>query len=409
MSRMDKVFHGGVRADGPVDTSTRYRAAEFEGISPRRIGALAELTELIESREQFCYLRMGDGEFRFLLSVQQGHASVPRTPEYASIELSRGDPGLGPEQGGRLLKSYEQCDYLDWYWSNEYVRKHSPELVFRGKPDQIRKDSIEETKLLTDWTWFEFPRYIQRHRVVICGAEAALLRELLKEPDYRRIAGRFFDQVAGCEFVQPSGDGRNLGENLEQIKTQIATAIRKSGSDTAFISLGGAAKIIGQELAQELRIRAFDFGSMLRSLTYSGSAGQALCRTDHLSYFFRVPFRTYMRAYQRAFPQAAPSNVLLKAQCQICLELQRKRPRFDTSSDAIDLRNYDPAPENLALFYKAYADYRRHYRWRGLLSRAGVRLLFGFEWWVVKKRLGWKGRTFGFLLRLRRRLIPMEV
>jgi hypothetical protein len=389
--------------------STEHSAAGFEAIPLERAKALAELTELLESHEQFSYLRMGDGELRFLLHLQQGRLeSITRTPEHRSIELSRGCPGIEPEHGDRLLRSYEQCDYLDWYWNQEYNRNHNRELVLRAKSTQVQKESIEDTGLLTDWTWFEFPEYIQRHRVVICGAEAALLGELLQDPDYRQIAGRFFDHAADCRFVQPAGEGRNLSQNLDEIKAQIAATVRESGADTVFVSLGGAAKIVAQELAEELRIRAIDFGSMLRSLSYSGSAGHAFWRADHLPYFFHVPFRTYMRAYRNAFPQAASSSMLLKAQCQVCLEVQRKHPRLSIPSDAIDSRNYHPTVENLARFNEAYHDYRRHYRWRGLLSREGLRLLVAFEWWIIKKQLGWKGRLFGLLQRLRRRLIPDE-
>jgi hypothetical protein len=387
--------------------STKHSAVEIGALSLERTTALTELTALLESHEQFSYLRMGDGELRFLLRLQQGPLeSIARMPEVRSVEFSRGYPGLDAEHRDRLLRSYEQCDYLDWYWNQEFNRTHNRDLRLRSKSSQVQKDSPEKSGLLTDWTWFEFPGYIQRHRIVICGAEAPLLRELLKDSDYCQIAARCFDGAAGIRFVQPIGEGRDLSRNLDEIKAQIAAAVRESGADSAFISLGGAAKIVAQELAEELQIRTIDFGSMLRSLSYSGSAGHALWRADHLPFFFHVPFRTYMRAHRNAFPEAAPATILLKAQCQVCLEVQKKRPRFSTPSDAIDSRNYHPTEENLARFKEAYNDYRRHYRWLGLVSRESLTLIVAFEWWIIKKQLGWKGRLFSLLRQVRRRVIP---
>jgi cytidylate kinase len=57
------------------------------------------------------------------------------------------------------------------------------------------------------------------------------------------------------------------------------------GVDTVFLSLGGAAKILCFELAKELDVRMFDFGAMLRALTFSGSPGNLATTLNALTIF----------------------------------------------------------------------------------------------------------------------------
>src|SRR5262249_57541967 len=98
----------------------------------------------------------------------------------------------------------------------------------------------------------------------------------------------------------------------------------KNNIDTVFISLGGASKILCYELSEEHQIAAFDFGSLMRGLTYSGSDGHNFVRAAHYPYYVRVPFDTYMGALQRAHPRLPSPNLLAKAHEQMGLVWIRK-------------------------------------------------------------------------------------
>ena len=59
----------------------------------------------------------------------------------------------------------------------------------------------------------------------------------------------------------------------------------------------------------------------MRGLTYSGSDGHVFRRSVHFPFFFKVPFGTFMDAFEDAHPTATATQILLKAHCQVFLDL----------------------------------------------------------------------------------------
>ena len=231
-----------------------------------------------------------------------------------------------------------------------------------------------------------------------------MLQELLKDSRYLKIASWVWGENRAHVFVQPVENGLNLSKNLEEIRRVLAGKILQEKTDTAFISLGGAAKILCVELAGKLNVRCIDFGSILRALTYSGSAGHAAWRASHAPFFFRVPFGVYMDAYERAHPDAPPETLLLKAHAQLCLELQEKIYASSTPSDVITPGTYDPNPENIESFNVSVKEYRRRYSRLRKLNVQCRSLSKEFDWWMTKKELNRLGKVRGFLRRCNRRL-----
>jgi hypothetical protein len=107
---------------------------------------------------------------------------------------------------------------------------------------------------------------------------------------------------------------------MDEIKEKLKQRITDNEIDTLFLSLGGAAKALCVEIAKETGICTFDFGSLMRSLTYAGSDGKAFYRSAHHPFVFRVPFDVYMDAMERAYPDLEPEERLVKAQCQVYMD-----------------------------------------------------------------------------------------
>ena len=135
--------------------------------------------------------------------------------------------------------------------------------------------------------------------------------------------------------------------------------IRIGRYDTLLICLGGSAKILCYELAREMSVRAIDWGSMLRGLTYSGSDGQSAWRASHNPFFFRVPFPIYLRSMVRAWPGLSREELLGKAHAQLCLEMQRKSIGSTFPADVHDPDNFEHNFNNERNFLAGYHHYRR--------------------------------------------------
>jgi hypothetical protein len=181
--------------------------------------------------------------------------------------------------------------------------------------------------------------------------------------------------------------------------------------DTLFLSLGGAAKIICYELAEELGICAFDFGSLTRGLTYSGSDGHNFFRAVHYPFYFRVPFGTYMSALRRAMPGLTAAQVLAKAHAQLAFEFIRKEVGWSYASERLGDDCLDFGPENTAAFREAYRVYKREYRPLAGNDPEAVRQLDEFDQWLTRFRVGargkwlhYRGRSVRALSKLARRL-----
>ena len=353
-----------------------------------------ELTRLVEGSRRFSFFRLGDGELRFLLEAQNG--PVQNLPQLLrpSCQCALGNPGLTDKDYVRLLTSFERCSLVDVYGDLPYNEENLQRLKWKYPQNDGTVISSGRVGFIFYWIHSEFRKYLTRHRCLFCGAEAALLCELLKEPEYRQIAQAYWPYDGDIYFLQPRRDGRFLSEDLDRIKEDIARFVVERCIDTVFLALGGAAKIIAYELAEELGIRAIDVGSALRSLTYSGSDGYAGWRAPHHVFLVRVPFALYMRALRRAHPDYDAVALLAKAHAQLCLELHRKTPLQSNTSDIHDLNMYDPSKENLRYFREGYQVYKREYRSLWRKSEEAKDLVREFDGWRRRKGLGWDGKLF---------------
>jgi hypothetical protein len=174
--------------------------------------------------------------------------------------------------------------------------------------------------------------------------------------------------------------------------------------DTLFLSLGGGAKILGYELSRELGICCFDFGAMLRALTYSGCDGNRMARSPHSPFLFRIPFGVYMEALEKAFPNLAPAEVLAKAHGQLLMEVLKKEIGWTSVS-----WEFDFSSENMSAFREAFQQYRRRYRKLFRASSATKMERAGFLHFCGTHRLTLEGRLFLMAFRTKgliRRCVP---
>jgi hypothetical protein len=359
------------------------KPVKFEEVRRR---AAAELTSLLVSKKPFSYLRLGDGELKLLLAHQESSDAGFRRiglQGRVSSSVAYADPGLHPRYNSRLLSSYERCDYLDFYDHYWFNKALVDKLRLDRAPHLHRNASPETSMIFFDWCVYEFKGYVSSRSCMFAGAEAGILAELFGEKEYRSIAAEFWPPETEAYFL----DTRTVPGNLDDVKAALRAEILKHGIDTLFLSYGGGAKILCMELAEELNIRAFDFGSLLRALTYSGVSGESHWRAAHNPFLFRVPFALYMSAVERAMPELTPAQVLVRAHAQMCLDLQRKDVGWSYGADIIVPESYDPSPENLKHFRASMDHYRRTYRGlraRGREARLQIR---EFDDWCVAHHL----------------------
>lgn len=357
--------------------------------------AAAQLQRLLDQHRTFSFLRLGDGELQLLLSHQGASEAWPEPLDLpASCEIARGSPGLSKAHAARLLRAFEQCSFIDLHGDLPYNRENLHRLRWQRSSHAVGQASSGAVGLLFTWLYHELAGYLRQHRCVICGAEASLLRELLTDPRYQRIAEPFWPAKADVAFVQPRRDGARLAEDLDGIKDDLRAAIESTGADTLFLSLGGGAKILCHELAEELGIRAIDFGSALRALTYSGSDGHAAWRAPHHPFLLRVPLDVFMAAQRRARPDLDAAALVAKAHAQLCLDLQKKELLRSHTSDANDATVFDPSPENLAAFRESMRTWRRDIAPLGRGDARAEALMREFRRWRWKKGIGWDAQLF---------------
>ncbi len=369
--------------------------------------AAGALTGLLEKHAAFSYIRLGDGEVQWMQLAAAGKDS--HRYQYAdaadhSIERVRGVTGMEPRHLPRFVQALHDANYLDFCDSIPAVRNYLARAPIARRRDGHRNPSTSASNLVFAWTAQELGEWLKNHRCLFAGAEAGLLAALWDDPDFRRGAAEVLPTDARASFHQVRDNGRRYSENLELIKADLVAAIAASGADTLFLSLGTGAKILCTELAAERGIRALDFGSMLRALTYAGSSGYQAHRDMHHPFFFHVPFATHMRAVERAFPTLAPAELAGKACAQLALELHPHRPFEFNTSDGVDGGRLDLSAENLARFRDAWTAYRRHFwpRWRSVPAVAALDR--EFRQWLRKHGVGWQGSIFRLLVAAKRRL-----
>jgi hypothetical protein len=353
------------------------------------------ISNLMAARRPFSFLRLGDMELAFLIASQQQRTvswqeTAQSDHDIVSSTMTLGHPGLKPEHASRLQTSYERCSYLDFHDENLTIKRELPKWTCNRAPGRDRNPGPEASELFLDWLKYEFLKYVRGRRCLFVGAEAGILRELYSDPIYRRISANYWPSNVEPVFLVT---GR-IGAHLDRIKDGISRVILREKIDTAFISLGGGAKIVCYELAEEHKIATFDFGSLMRGLTYSGSDGHSFVRATHYPYYFRVPFDIYMAALQRAIPGLSAEKVLAKAHAQLALELIRKEEGWTWPSEWVGDDCLDLGSENRRYFWKGYSIYRRNYKRLAEDDRKAAEQVDEFERWRKYLGLGLDGKMY---------------
>jgi hypothetical protein len=363
-----------------------------------RVAQANLLSKQMRSRRPFCFLRMGDMELRYLLAkqekrlddIQLGNGPISGTEAY-------GNPGLSAKHAERLRRAYEGADYVDFHeqnWPNEHL---VPRLDLQRAPGSGRNQAKETSLVFLTWTEKEFKEYCRDRRIGFAAAEARLLELLSQTPEFRRAAVNYWPDNTQIFYHQVRNDGRDLDANLDLIKEDLREFVKEHRLDTIFLSLGGGAKMLGYELSRELGICCFDFGAMIRAITYSGCDGNRAARSTHSPFLFRIPFETYMDALEQAFPGLTPAELLAKAHGQLLLELMKKEIGWTSVS-----WEFDFSEENLSAFRNAFQEYQKRYRKLFRSSSATKIERAGFLHFCGTHKLTLEGRFFLALFRLKK-------
>jgi hypothetical protein len=362
-----------------------------------RLAEAKLLTNLMSSRRPFCFLRMGDMELASLLAQQyQRLSDIEFADGSTSGTQAYGNSGLSAEHVERLRRAYEEADYVDFHeqnWPNEHwVRR----LKLRRAPSSYRNLTKETSLVFLTWTEKEFKAYCKNRCIGFAGAEARLLEFLSQTSEFKQAAADYWPVDAQIFFHQVRNDGRDLDANLDLVKEDLREFVKEHRVDTLLLSLGGGAKILGYELSRELGICCFDFGSMIRALSYSGCDGNRMARSTHSPFLFRVPFGVYMDALEQAMPNLSCAELLAKAHGQLLLEVLRKEVGWTFASRELDFR-----PENLRAFRRAFKEYRRRYKKLFAVSPLTRTERLGFLHFCGTHQLTLEGRVFLLFFRFK--------
>jgi len=399
-------------SEHPPSTDHHNPAASAQ---PVRRTAAQELTRHLESTSAFSFLRLGDGEIQCIRAIREGQAP----PRYrsdrtsaASIEAPFSVSGIEARHLDRVLKAFRNCTYLDYCDSIPAVQEALPTLGLQRAPGALRNHSPETSNIVFEWTAFELPEYLQRHRCLLASAESQLLKELCDDPRYQALAADYLPFGHLPVFHQLRNNGRQFSENLDLIKADLREEIERHNIDTMFLSMATGAKILCYELAQELGIRCIDFGSMTRALTYSGSPGYHSHRNFHNPFLFRVPLDIYLPALQRAQPDLTLPEQVSKAQAQVLLELYDLQPFRFNNSEAVAGADIVRTPEALGRFRAALNCYNTFYQQQARHDAKCQQLQHDFVRWRQKKGIGLDGKIFLSLVKckalLRKLLGPIR-
>ncbi len=337
-----------------------------------RLAQAKLLSQLLRRRRPFCFLRMGDMELAYLLAQQEQRLEgIDFRDGPTSGTQAFTNPGLSADHAERLRTAYEEADYVDFHegnWPNEHLLS---KLTLKRAPESHRNATKETSLVFLTWTESEFKQYCSDRRIGFAGAEARLLELLSQTPAFAQAAAAYWPESAEVFYHQVRNDGRDLDANLDMVKQDLRQFVKAHEIDTLFLSLGGGAKILGYELSRELGICCFDFGAMIRALTYSGCDGNRMTRSPHSPFLFRIPFGIYMDALEKAMPNLAPAELLAKAHGQLLLELIRKEIGWTSVSWEFDFNE-----KNVSAFRNAFQEYRKRYR-KLFRSSPAIPLIFG--------------------------------
>jgi len=369
--------------------------------SGRRLEA-KRLTRLMSSSNQFSYLRIGDKDLAFLLYPKEVADEYNNKSSIASGTRTYGTPGLLPNQISRLKSSLEKATYVDFWeaqWKNDLWLK---KLNLNRDCSLFKNPDRATSYIFPTWLEYEFKEFINNRRVLMVGAEVSILKSLIKEKEYKKIFNKIWPENTFLFFLDPRNNGVNPGENLDLIKLDIIKSVKKNNIDIVFISLGGAAKILCQEIANECRVIAFDFGVGIRSLTYSGSPGYASSRSTHSVFIEKIPFDLYMDALEDAFPVMDPIVLLSKAHAQLLLEIQKKEVGWSHAS-----HEYDFSIPNRLSFYKYFKSYKKRYVNIFDVNPQGIKERADFKYFCGQHLLTIEGLFYFILVNLKKYLLSL--
>jgi hypothetical protein len=331
-------------------------------------------------------------ELRLLIASQEGavdrwYNQVTQRERESSVQAF-GHPGLKPAYVGRLKHAYENCSYLDYHHANPTITTLLTEWKHDRAEGAHSNPGTNVSELFLEWTQYEFRDYVEGRSCLFVGAEARLLENLLADPCYKAASQRYWPDELRAYFYE-TGD---IGDDLDRLKDGIRKAIVAHDIDTVFISLGGGAKILAYELAQETGIAVFDFGSIMRGLTYSGSDGHKFMRASHYPFFFRVPFRTWMNALKNAMPNLSRRQLLIKAHAQLALEVIRKEEGWTYPSEWISPDCIDLSQDNLRAFWSSHRVYKEEFAPMGYDDVDAMNEVNEFSRWRKFQGIGVDGK-----------------
>lgn len=356
MVAVEQNFHAFLVANTPPPSSSPL------GFKPTDLRARRKeaerLTSLMQTYRPFCFLRMGDMDLSYLLAMQEDKLSEFQFGEgIISGTLPQGNPGIGPRFAERLYIAFVESDYVDFH-ERLYPMKHWLPKLRLPRPNHLYRNPDHETSYLSlTWLEFEFKKYCEGRRIGIAGAEARLLEILTEQSIWQNLAEPWWPQEAEIFFHQVRENGQNLDENLDLVKEDLANFINTHQLDTLFLSLGGGAKILCYELSREHGVCCFDFGAMIRALTYSACDGNQAARSTHSPFLFRLPFDLFMDSLEQAFPQLTPEALLAKAHAQLLAEVQFKEVGWTHTAF-----EYQFSEENRTRFLEAHKAYYKRYK-----------------------------------------------
>lgn len=369
------------------------------------------ITALMTEQRPFSFLRLGDMELQLLIASQKGDADrwcdeIARRERESSI-VPFGHPGLKPAYMDRLRSAYENCTYLDYHQANPTIKTLLTEWKHARSGAAYASPEHNVSELFLEWTQHEFRDYVDGRTCLFVGAEARLLENLLEDSSYRAISQKYWPDNLKAYFYE-TGD---IGDDLDRLKDGIRAAISAHKIDTVFISLGGGAKILAYELALETGIAAFDFGSIMRGLTYSGSDGHKFMRASHYPFFFRVPFGTWMGALCKTMPNLSRRQLLIKAHAQLALEVIRKEEGWTYPSEWISPDCIDLSRDNLRAFWSSYRVYKEQFAPMGYDDVDAMNEINEFSRWRKFQGIGVDGKIakliFACKVQARKMMMPL--
>ncbi len=320
--------------------------------------AVQSFDSVLRNAKNLSFLRMGDGELRFLLESQDGTRSDDDYPINSQSSLSSGVKGAAANRVSdykRVLKAYECCDFLDLHLHVPFVRDHLELLKWNRRNDGWQSEGAHDSRILPRWFLTHFHDYVVDHNCLFCAGEAPLQKALLQDPEYKQYAMKIWPEKYQADFLSLPNFGRNLSRDYDEMLQSIASAIQQNNYDTVFVGASGLAKPLCVELSEKYSVKALDIGSVLRAMTYSATAGDATWPANHNPFYFSVPLPVYMKATQKAYSHLEPYELIAKANAQLCFDLMHGESgqTFRTSAS----KSLTANQKNLKVFKENYFYY----------------------------------------------------